>query len=110
MKLVPLEKWDFYKAVQTTENEGEKAMQVAPVSGDDKQVQLKGLESRRFLVLLVKIAAASLALIAVCAGSSHWLLARWQSQAFMVNLATLFGTIMVGALGFAGCDVLLHIE
>jgi putative peptidoglycan lipid II flippase len=74
------------------------------------QVQLKGLESRRFLVLLVKIAAASLALIAVCAGSSHWLLARWQSQAFMVNLATLFGTIMVGALGFAGCGVLLHIE
>jgi putative peptidoglycan lipid II flippase len=74
------------------------------------QAQLKGLESRRLLVLLAKIAAASLALIAVCAGSSHWLLARWQTQAFMVNFAALFGTIVVGALGFAGCGVLLHIE
>ena len=74
------------------------------------RAQLKGLESRRLLVLLVKIAAASLALIAVCAGSSHWLLAHWQTQAFMVNFAALFGTIVVGALGFTACGVLLHIE
>jgi hypothetical protein len=31
------------KAVQTIENDGGKAMQVAPVEGDDKRVQLKGL-------------------------------------------------------------------
>jgi hypothetical protein len=49
-------------------------------------------------------------LIAVCAASSHWLLAQWQTQAFTVKLAGLFGTIAAAALGFAGCGVLLHIE
>jgi putative peptidoglycan lipid II flippase len=74
------------------------------------QQQLKGLESRRLLQLLAKIAVASIVLIAVCAASSHWLLAQWQTQAFTVKLAGLFGTIAAAALGFAGCGVLLHIE
>ncbi|MGO9933665.1 MAG: murein biosynthesis integral membrane protein MurJ [Steroidobacteraceae bacterium] len=74
------------------------------------QHQLKGLESRRLLELLGKIALAAAALIAVCAASSHWLLAQWQTQAFMVKLAALLGTIVAGALAFAGCGVLLHIE
>jgi len=74
------------------------------------QHQLKGLESRRLLKLLGKIAVASIVLIAVCAASSHWLLAQWQTQAFTVKLAGLFGTIAAAALGFAGCGVLLHIE
>ncbi len=50
------------------------------------------------------------ALIAVCAASSHWLLAEWQTQAFTVKLAALLGTIAAAALGFAGCGMLLHIE
>jgi putative peptidoglycan lipid II flippase len=74
------------------------------------QHQLRGLESRRLLQLLGKIAVASIVLIAVCAASSHWLLADWQTQAFTVKLAGLFGTIAAAALGFAGCGMLLHIE
>ena len=72
--------------------------------------QLKGLESARLLKLLGKIAVAALALIAVCAASSHWLLAEWQTQTFVVKLAALLGTIAVAALAFAGCGMLLHIE
>jgi putative peptidoglycan lipid II flippase len=72
--------------------------------------QLKGLESRRLGLLLGKIALAAVALVAVCAASSHWLLAQWQTQAFMVKLAGLFATIVAAAAAFAGCGVLLHIE
>src|SRR5271170_4527574 len=36
---------------------------------------LGGLESRRMLVMLSKVAAAATGLVAVCAASSHWLLA-----------------------------------
>ena len=72
--------------------------------------QLKGLESRRLLQLLGKIAVASIVLVAVCAASSQWLLAQWQTQAFTVKLAGLFGTIAAAALAFAGCGMLLHIE
>jgi putative peptidoglycan lipid II flippase len=74
------------------------------------QVELKGLESRRLLLMLAKMTVACAALIAVCAGASHWLLDDWQRQAFMVKFAALFGTIVVGALGFVGCGLLLHIE
>ncbi len=41
-----------------------------------------GLESRRMLASLGKIAVAGAALCAVCAASSHWLLADWATQAF----------------------------
>jgi len=74
------------------------------------QTQLEGLESRRLGLLLGKIAVAGAALIAVCAGSSHWLLATWQTQPFIAKLAALIGTVVAGALIFAGCGVLLHIE
>jgi putative peptidoglycan lipid II flippase len=74
------------------------------------RVQLKGLESRRFLILLAKIAAASAALIAVCAASSHWLLADWQHQALLPKIAALLATVVAGAGVFAGCGILLHIE
>src|ERR1700675_4900182 len=74
------------------------------------QAQLKGLESRRMLVLLVKMAAASVALIAVCAGSSHWLLGQWQTEGFVVKLAALLGTIIAGALVFGACGTAFHIE
>jgi putative peptidoglycan lipid II flippase len=74
------------------------------------QFYLKGLESRRLLLLLVKVAVACGALVAVCAASSHWLLADWQEQALWVKLSALLATVIVGASVFAGCGVLLHIE
>jgi putative peptidoglycan lipid II flippase len=74
------------------------------------QIQLEGLESRRLLLLLGKLAVASAALIAVCAASSRWLLADWQTQAFFIKLAALLGTVTLSAVVFAGCGVLLHIE
>jgi putative peptidoglycan lipid II flippase len=74
------------------------------------QFHLKGLESRRLLLLLVKVAVACGALVAVCAASSHWLLADWQEQTLWVKLSALLATVAVGALVFAGCGVLLHIE
>jgi putative peptidoglycan lipid II flippase len=74
------------------------------------QAQLKGLESRRFLLLLAKIAVASAALIAVCAASSHWLLADWPRQALLPKIAALLATVIAGAGVFAACGILLHIE
>jgi len=74
------------------------------------QTQLRGLESRRLLVLLVKIALASASLIAVCAASSHWLLADWPHQALLPKVAALLATVVAGAALFAACGILLHIE
>jgi putative peptidoglycan lipid II flippase len=74
------------------------------------QFQLKGLESRRLLLLLVKVAAASGALVAVCAASSHWLLADWPEQTLWIKLPALLATVLAGAAAFAACGVLLHIE
>jgi hypothetical protein len=71
---------------------------------------LDGLESRRMLVMLVKVAASAAALAGICAASSHWLLADWQTQAFLSKLSALLGTVIVGALVFGGCGALLHIE
>ncbi len=71
---------------------------------------LKGLESRRMLVMLGKASIAAAALVAVCAASSHWLLSDWETQAFPAKLAFLLGTVIVGGAAFAGCGVLLHIE
>ncbi len=74
------------------------------------QRHLHGLESRRMLGMLVKTAAAAAALSAVCAASSHWLLAGWQTQAFAAKLAALLGTVVAGAAVFAACGAALHIE
>jgi putative peptidoglycan lipid II flippase len=74
------------------------------------QFQLKGLESRRLLLLLVKVAVASGALVAVCAASSHWLLADWPQQTLWIKLPALLATVLAGAAAFAVCGVLLHIE
>jgi putative peptidoglycan lipid II flippase len=71
---------------------------------------LGGLESRRLLRMLGKVAAATALLVAVCAASSHWLLADWETQAFLSKLAALLGTVIVGALVFAGCGTALHID
>jgi putative peptidoglycan lipid II flippase len=74
------------------------------------QSHLAGLESRRLLLMLAKVAVASASLVAVCAASSHWLLADWQHQAFLPKTAALLATVMAGAGAFAGTGILLHIE
>jgi putative peptidoglycan lipid II flippase len=74
------------------------------------EIQLKGLESRRLLRLLGKLAVATAALVAVCAASSRWLLADWQTQAFLSKLTALLGTVTLGGVVFVACGVLLHIE
>ena len=61
------------------------------------RAQLKGLESRRLLILLAKVAVASVALLAVCAASSHWLLADWRTQALLPKIAGLLATVVAGA-------------
>jgi putative peptidoglycan lipid II flippase len=71
---------------------------------------LQGLESRRLMAMLGKAAIAAGALMAVCAASTHWLLADWATQPFIPKLAALLGTVAVGALVFAGCGTALHIE
>jgi putative peptidoglycan lipid II flippase len=71
---------------------------------------LGGLESRRMLATLGKVAVAGAALGAVCAAGSHWLLADWATQALWSKAAALFGTILAGGLAFAGCGALLKIE
>jgi putative peptidoglycan lipid II flippase len=74
------------------------------------QHHLKGLESRRLLSMLAKLALASVPLIAVCAASSHWLLADWQHQALLPKIAALLVTVFAGAGLFAASGILLHIE
>jgi putative peptidoglycan lipid II flippase len=71
---------------------------------------LGGLESRRMLVMLAKVAAAAAALVAVCAASTHWLLADWATQTFLSKLGALLVTVIVGALVFVGCGIAMHIE
>ncbi len=71
---------------------------------------LRGLESRRLLLLIAKLSLASLALWGVCAASSHWLLAQWPSEVFVTKLAALVATVILGAGVFVGSGVLLRIE
>jgi putative peptidoglycan lipid II flippase len=74
------------------------------------QNQLKGLESRRLLSMLAKLTLASVPLVAVCAASSHWLLADWQHQALLPKIAALLLTVFAGAALFGASGILLHIE
>jgi putative peptidoglycan lipid II flippase len=74
------------------------------------QNQLKGLESRRLLSMLARLALASVPLVAVCAASSHWLLADWPHQALLPKIAALLVTVIAGVGVFAASGILLHIE
>jgi putative peptidoglycan lipid II flippase len=74
------------------------------------QRQLHGLETRRMLTLLAKIGIACGALAAVCAASSHWLLADWRTEALWIKVAALLATIAAAALVFAGVSLLVRIE
>ncbi len=71
---------------------------------------LGGLESRRMLVMVGKVTVAALSLAAICAVSSHWLLADWRTQGFLIKLGILLGTIAIGGLCFAASASALHIE
>jgi len=71
---------------------------------------LRGLESRRMLGMLGKVALASIPLVALCAASSYWLLAAWATQLFVHTLIALLATVVLGALVFLGCGAVLHIE
>src|SRR5579859_7022101 len=72
--------------------------------------QLGGLETRRMAVLLGKAAIAGVALAAVCAASTHWLLSDWATQTFVRKAAALFVTITAGGLVFLGVGAALRIE
>jgi len=74
------------------------------------QRQLGRLESRRMLLMLGKVALASLALIGLCGASSHWLLSDWEIQSFFTKLAALLGTVVLGAAAFVACGLLMRIE
>jgi putative peptidoglycan lipid II flippase len=71
---------------------------------------LDGLESRRMLGMLAKVAVSAAMLAAVCAASTHWLLADWPTQAFLSKTVALLGTVIVGAAIFAVCGSALHVE
>jgi putative peptidoglycan lipid II flippase len=71
---------------------------------------LHGLESARMLALLGKVALATAALVAVCAASSHWLLADWATARFIGKCALLIGTVIAGMLAFGACGALLRID
>ncbi|HWS69853.1 MAG TPA: murein biosynthesis integral membrane protein MurJ [Steroidobacteraceae bacterium] len=72
--------------------------------------QLGGLETRRMAVLLGKAAIAGVALAAVCAASTHWLLSDWPTQTFLRKTAALFATMTAGGLVFLGVGAALRIE
>jgi hypothetical protein len=74
------------------------------------RAQLQGLESRRLLILLGKVAVASGALLAVCAASSRWLLADWPTQPLVTKLVALAGTVLAGVGVFGACGIGLRIE
>src|SRR6202167_4960931 len=57
--------------------------------------QLGSLESRRMLAMLGKVAIAGAGLFAVCAASSHWLLAGWATRAVWSQVLALLCTGVV---------------
>jgi putative peptidoglycan lipid II flippase len=72
--------------------------------------QLKRLETGRMLVMLLKVAVATLALAAICWSSQHWLLNDWPQQSFAPKLGWLVLTVTLSILAFLGCAMALRIE
>jgi putative peptidoglycan lipid II flippase len=70
---------------------------------------LRGLESKRMLVMLGKVAIASLALAALCLAARHWLMPDWAVQPFWSRLGALLVTILSGAAVFVFCGARLGI-
>jgi putative peptidoglycan lipid II flippase len=71
---------------------------------------LRLLETRAMMALLLKVAAASLALVAVCWAGQHYLLSDWATLAFWPKLTWLLATITVAALVFLGCTLALRVD
>ena len=74
------------------------------------QRQLQGLETRRMMVLLVKMSVSCGALALVCAASTHWLLRDWRTDGLWIKTAALLATITVAALVFTAVSFLVRIE
>ena len=74
------------------------------------QRQLHGLETRRLLLLLVKMSVSCGALALVCAASSHWWLHDWRTDGLWIKTAALLATIIVAALVFTAVSFLVRIE
>lgn len=72
--------------------------------------QLRGLETRRMSILLLKLSISCGALALVCAASSHWLLGDWRTQSLWLKTAGLLATIVVAAVVFTAVSFLLRIE
>ncbi len=72
--------------------------------------QTGGLESRRMLGMLGRLAVPAIGLAAVCAASNHWLLADWATEALAFKVSALGATVLLGALVFIGMGAALHIE
>ena len=72
--------------------------------------QLRGLETRRMLMLLAKLTLACLALAGVCAASLHWLLGGWQTQALWIKAGALLATIAAAALVFTAVSLMVRIQ
>ncbi len=71
---------------------------------------LKRLETGRMLVMLLKVAVATLALAVICWSSQHWLLNDWPQQSFAPKLGWLVLTVTLSILAFLGCGMALRIE
>jgi peptidoglycan biosynthesis protein MviN/MurJ (putative lipid II flippase) len=72
--------------------------------------QLRGLETRRMSILLLKLSISCGALALVCAASSHWLLGDWRTESLWLKTAGLLATIVVAAVVFTAVSFLLRIE
>jgi putative peptidoglycan lipid II flippase len=73
------------------------------------RAHLKGLESSRTLVSLIKVSLACVPLAAICVASNRFVLADWATQAFLVKLIAVFATIGIAGAAFAGTGYLLKI-
>ncbi len=71
---------------------------------------LRLLETRAMVTLLLKLAVASIALVAVCWLGEHFALADWPTQRAWAKAGWLTATIVAGTLAFLGCAIALRIE
>jgi putative peptidoglycan lipid II flippase len=74
------------------------------------RTHLGRLESRALLVLLSKVALASVALLAVCEAGMHYLLADWAVQPFWPKCLSLTLVIAFAAAAFFLCANALGID
>jgi putative peptidoglycan lipid II flippase len=71
--------------------------------------EVKRLETRTMIVTLAKVLVAGGLLALVCWAGQHWLLAGWATQRLPLKLASLLGTIAVGAVVFFASAMALRL-